>query len=242
MSSKKQHGLKATFRHNPHGHKTTYPQSSTILLISVGQHYHEDEKFAATIDLINRSKFKKCDIMLGDSIQRHNMFTVHDEPSEIIHKKSIVLGDEWLERNKKFYNELSMPYQIFRWDMWLKDPNYKKYRMVIDELYNNDPVVHQAFQESINEFLSRYTKQFSNFNKETACINCLEYLKEECAIIIPLWSELNYEFLIYPCNMLKAMAAIKEKLMPTSDHLYWLSLRFKRRASYQPLTISDYKE
>ena len=46
--------------------------SSCIVYISIGQPYHEKEKFLATMDLVNRT-FSACHIVVCDTLQRHTL-------------------------------------------------------------------------------------------------------------------------------------------------------------------------
>lgn len=228
--------LRATFRHNQPNHKIIYQNSKVILLISIGQEYHEGEKFNATINLINRSGFKKCFIMLGDSIQRHNILINDFDNENAAHIQANKLGDEWLERNKPIYGKLKIPYEITRWDRWLRHPSYNEYRMVVNKLYQRDDEFRRQCLKAVNQFLSRFKKNNSKLvDDERAFKLCLEYLLEECAIIIPLWARDAYEFLIYPSEILDGMKATHDILVSPlyPNVLYWLSLRFKRKESYK---------
>ena len=51
-------------------HQKDLKQSACILPISVGQQYHEGDKFAATIELINVT-FGECTIVIADTLGRH---------------------------------------------------------------------------------------------------------------------------------------------------------------------------
>ena len=227
--------LKATFRHNVVNHKKLYPKSSVILAISAGQEYHENEKLLATINLINRVGFKKCTIMLGDTLQRHNIFLEKNTNMEEAHRDGRKLGDEWLQRNERFYKKLQIPYEIIRWDEWLSHRDYQKHRAKIDHLFENNEEFRLGFLNSINQFIDRYKKHSHGsddlFDHQKVFSLCLEYLKEECAIIMPLWAQHSYNFIIYPSSMLDAMRVTFEKLVEPfhQNVLHWLSLRFKRK-------------
>ena len=98
--------------------KDKFIHSKCLLTISVGQEVHEGEKFFATVDLIN-SSFKEVIILIDDTLQRHTM-KIHSPLSiDQLYKISFEAGDQWLERNYKYYNHFAIPYKIIRWDHWL---------------------------------------------------------------------------------------------------------------------------
>ena len=94
-----------------------------LITISVGQEVHEGEKFLATVDLAN-SSFGSCVLLIDDSLQRHSMALNSTHNADFYYEKSIALGNEWLERNEKYYKDLKNLEQILRWDHWLKHSKY----------------------------------------------------------------------------------------------------------------------
>jgi tRNA-dependent cyclodipeptide synthase len=230
--------VRATFRHNPKNSKEIYLESRVILLISIGQAYHEGEKLDAIIDLINRSCFKKCFIMLGDSIQRFNLAVQNGYSLEKAHILARSFGDEWLKRNQSIYEKLKMSYEIIRWDTWLNHPDYKKCLTEVNNLYSSNDLVKQSFHNSMNQFLLRQRGGVLNQNEDGLLSNretnlYLNYLKEECAIIMPLWAKETYDFIAYPSKILDAMQATYDHLVKPFYSkefiLYWLSMRFKKK-------------
>ena len=227
--------IKVKLQHGLSNRKETFVHSKIALDISVGQEYHEGEKFEATIDLINHFKFAQCHIMIGDSLQRYNMCIDGFYDIEKAHIQANKLGDEWLERNFQFYSRLQMPYEIIRWDTWLNHPDYKKHREAVNYLYDHDEDYRQAFARSIDKFLTRYQKHAQELGRkqidyEKAFKLCLEYLQEECAIMMPLWASYAYDFIVYPSKMPDAVLATHDKFVkPINPNLLVrLSLAFKR--------------
>lgn len=224
--------LKATFRHRPKGHKYIFPESNPILLISVGQEYHEEEKLLSTIELINESGFQSLTIMIGDYIQRYTIQMIRRLDTKFSEDIAMKDGDLWLSRNQKIINQLKIPYQIKRWKESLYSEAFNEYQHHIEELYNNDPIFRNSFIYSALEFIER-NSMINNRNKnqiETAKELGIKYLIEECAIILPLWASWNFNLIIYPQKMLTAMEATMNYLLSDSikDNFYWLPLRFKR--------------
>ncbi len=210
-----------------------------VIHISVGQEYHEGEKFAATLELIN-STFRKCTIMLCDSLQRHTMsFTNKQATQEELYQMSMDKGDEWLLRNSSIINRLlKIPHNIIRWDYWLQHPEYNTKRALIEKLYFQDEVYRQAYKRTIDKFLCRLGKKAQIKEEEYArfAAICLEYLKEECAIIIPLWAVDNYGFVIYPRKRTDAMEMTYERLLKFKNPklLREVALKFNKRSDDSP--------
>src|SRR5688572_6281343 len=65
------------------------------LPISVGQSYHEGEKFKATLRWL-QPRFKKIVICVNDTLQRHNFSNISDNEAFF---KAEAAGREWIERN-----------------------------------------------------------------------------------------------------------------------------------------------
>ena len=194
--------------------KKMFPQSKCIMPISIGVKIHEGEKFLATMQLINAS-FQSCALLMDDSIQRYTMKI--DEPYltlDDLYIKAIQKGDEWLERNKQAYENLTIPYDIIRWEDWRTHKDFDKSYSNIEALYNADEQYKHAIHATIEDFLSRYVIRMvkSNFDRMHAFDCCLQYLKEECAVMC-LWAQEKFAFEVYPSGRSKAMRATYEKLI-----------------------------
>jgi hypothetical protein len=206
-----------------------YENKKIILLISVGQLYHEGGKLSATIELINKSKFDSCSIVVADSLQKHNLIDDHSP-----YETSMSLGDNWLKRNKSILNELTISNQITRWDYWLKHCKYSSYRAMLQTAYNSNPAYKKAVDETIYQFIQRYIKRNPNTDstiKDVLFNSCLQYLLEECAIIICLWADEGYNFIIYPKPITSALSMTYEIFVKNKyegNLVEWLSLIFKK--------------
>jgi len=213
--------------------------SKAVLHISVGQEYHEGQKFLATIDSIN-AKFSQCDIMLCDTLQRHTLYITHPKikNNEQFYQLALEEGDHWLERNKVAINNLKIPHKIYRWDYWLNDSEYESFRKKVDELYDSDLNYRQAIHDTINIFVDRLKKRIdkNKFDFEYFFKVCLEYLKEECAIIIPMWMRNEYDFIIYPRKRTLAMQATYDRFVKPyfPKLLRGVYLKFDKRSKRSP--------
>lgn len=220
--------LKVKFGNKPLNYETIFPNSVAVLAISVGQAYHEGNILIKTIQLINHTKFKKILIILGDTLQRHNLL-IDDHDEQLAHIEAAKLGDEWLERNKPIYSKLEIPYKIIRWDVWLKHPLYRECRKQVDDLYRIDDSFRMACLKSVDQFIERHQSK-SQISSKYCPELCLEYLLEECAIIMPLWAKELYNFIIYPSRMPDGMMATYNALVKPyypANILNWLPLRCK---------------
>ena len=99
--------------------KKEFKDAKCVLLISVGQQYHEGEKFNSSIKLVNKH-FSFCNILVGDTLQRHTLRINHPDisvsDSYYLAKNS---GEMWIERNMQYISTLTIPHKISRWDEWI---------------------------------------------------------------------------------------------------------------------------
>jgi hypothetical protein len=87
---------------------------AATLLISVGQPYHEGEKFAVTVAWAARH-FAKLHVLVADSLQRHNM------PGDWRAQ-----GAAWIERNRAAWSSCGREVTLSRWDDWLAKPEFPR--------------------------------------------------------------------------------------------------------------------
>jgi signal transduction histidine kinase len=207
--------------------KKELKESSCILPISVGQAVHEYEKFSATLQTVNHY-FKKCYIIVGDTLQRHTMSIYSDGLTGAdLYNEAKQLGDEWLCRNlPMIQRELKIPYEISRWDEWLAYGRFKENHKIITELYQNDPEYQNVIHDSARAFWNRAKSRDANLNKEVVYDRSISYLLEECACI-PQWVDLNAQYNIYS-NLPRSIHVSVETLEPEKSKslLYQLRLKF----------------
>lgn len=221
--------VKASFNGCTIQQRETFKDSHCLLSISVGQPAHESIKLEATLNLINRH-FKKCTIHVSDTLQRYNFkLRNYSLPFSECHNICLLEGTNWLNRNKDFFSLLQIPYDIIRWDHWLLDNDYKTHLSIIEKLYNEDIDYKSAINTNIKEYLARQIFDNQSVNDEQAFTLCLQYLQEECAVMI-MWIRNNYNFEVYPNPRNQAMATTCTKLIePLHPKLLQsVSLRFKK--------------
>lgn len=232
-----QNKFKASFRNLDVNIKTRLNDKEAVLLISPDHDYHEGEKLLSIINLINKTNFQKCCVVIGDTNYRHTLsITLHNNTEKMLYSEAKRIGDNWIERNTRFLTSLQVPYKITRWDEWLNHPYYQKQRTKLEEIYNKDSFLQKAFHYSALSFVNRFAESNSIVVSQKEAINfSIDYLKEECSIIMPMWAELGIDTIIYPNKMLYAMKVTYERLVAPvyGDNLLWLTLRFKRYHSQE---------
>lgn len=218
--------------------KANFSESTCSVTISVGQKTQENEKLAATIKVINKS-FKECTLMVCDSLQRHTLAINNPTDMQELYDQTIKIGDQWMQSNKQFFSIFTIPYSIIRWDTWLAHNDYQEKRQIINNFFNTIPSFRKAFQNTANTFLARYQSRIGQvaLGRNKAQEYCLEYLKEECAVML-LWADKGYNYEIYPSKRIEAMEATHQYLikpsMPDVLKPIWLELKSdhsKKRAS-----------
>lgn len=233
--------IKASFRGNPAKEREMFSRAHCLMPISVGQSIHEGKKFEAVIKLINNS-FENCTILVDDSVQRHTLAILKNLDAESLHDLANREGDEWLERNKSYYTQLTIPYDVMRWDYWLYHTSFHQSLEQVKYQYEENPAYRVAIHTNIEAFLSRYLKDVdpTSFDVQRANELCLDYLLEECAVMC-LWPENKYDFEVYPSGRNQAMAATYEQLIyPLSpNYLRPVALRFKK---YSGISQKDSRE
>jgi hypothetical protein len=194
--------------------KSQFAHSDCLLTISVGQAAHEEEVFDVTMELVNRS-FASCTLLIDDSLQRHNMALNSTKDADFFYDISIREGDLWLQRNKKYYNSLTIPKRIFRWDKWLKHPKLSQCIKQVRVAIKDDAAYKKVFDKSIEDFLKKYSKRLhdiNNFDWQRARKLSYDFVTEECAALC-LWPELQCHFEAYPIKHNEAITVTRERFI-----------------------------
>jgi tRNA-dependent cyclodipeptide synthase len=193
-----------------------------VLPISVGQLYHEGEKFAATLQGV-QNKFGSCDIIVADTLQRYNLLTEYS--AQDANTLALQRGQEWLQRNEISLKEFSIPHKIIRWDTCLKDPEFANWLEKIKEYYQHDKAYRNTIEEDINTFMQR------SINHESIPMrrNSLNYFLEETAVILSYFIRQKYTYIIYPRPMPKSITMAIEHftLQQYPDLLTSIDFRFR---------------
>ncbi|KTC82339.1 hypothetical protein [Legionella cherrii] len=225
---------KASFRYSDldiesENKKMNFEGKKALLFISVGQAYHEKGKFLATIELVNKYPFGRCDIVLADTLQKHNHYGRLGEEKAYIFAKEA--GDLWLERSAFALSKLNVPHSIIRWDDFLLHEDYAALKERVDAAYRDNEEYKAALHTNVLTYIERLTLINPSTDTSTLFTHGLNYLIEECPIVMPLWAKMGYDYIIYPKPLTPGMAKTRELFVTDeySDKCQWIYLRFKKK-------------
>ncbi|MCX7115280.1 MAG: hypothetical protein NTW08_05180 [Gammaproteobacteria bacterium] len=222
--------IKASFKGNPPEERKQFANSSCLMPISVGQRVHEGEKLASVIKLVSTA-FQTCTILVDDSIQRYTLAIERLSEPDLLYDEALMLGRAWLMRNQDIISQLSIPYQVLRWDDWLKHAAFQAQHERVSQLYHHNSMYKAAIHQNVDAFLARDVGRNPMCDSKRARIEqlCVDYLLEECAVMC-LWTYGKYHFELYPTGRNQAMTATYEMLIKPqySDYLRSVGIRFKK--------------
>lgn len=147
------------------------------LEISVGQPYHEGEKFRCTIDWA-KHRYGKVIVLVNDSLQRFNYMFEEGLLEKEAHQKASREGTQWIARNMSAIATLPN-FEIYRWDAWKRSENYFSDLNKVRALYNKNLEFKAAIDEAIEEIWAR--KNLSEERKQEFFALSKDYLLEETA-------------------------------------------------------------
>lgn len=209
--------------------KMNFEGKKALLFVSVGQDYHEKGKFLATIDLVNKYPFARCDIVMADTLQRYNHFGRLGEEAAATYTKEA--GDHWLKRSEYALSKHKLPHTIIRWDELLHHKDYDQLRAEIDKAYNEDESYKEALHTNVMTYIERLTLLNPATDQSTLFKNGLGYLIEECPIVMPMWAQMGYDYIIYPKPLTPGMEKTRDLFVTGKydEKCQWIYLRFKKR-------------
>lgn len=206
--------------------------------ISVGRPEHEGRKLAAAINFVNKN-FNYCDIIIGDTLQRHTIAMWNDVTENEALFMAEKAGLDWFKRNQEILNLLTIDYDFLCWDEWLRDKNFEKFKEKVLSQCENDAVFRESLDETINTFLYRSQKKNVNrdFNFDKAYQQCFNYLIEEAVVMMLIWPQKKYHYIVYPHAIPKVLnEAHKRFVLPHHPELLqWLEIKFEKRSENSPL-------
>ncbi len=90
----------------------------------------------------------------------------------------------------------------------------------------------QGLEETADEFLRRYRNSHEMIiGEELAKKICIDYLKEECAVVLQTRKELGYFYVVYPQKINAAFDQLFKCCLNTHglNKVNWLAVGFKSR-------------
>lgn len=198
--------------------------------ISMCSRNHTGGSLNAIVSWLNTANFSQIRIGISDTLNRHNhIMNGHSDAWKMAREE----GDLWLKNNIKTIERLTIPYQIFRWDDWIKKSpeavaiNKAKYR----QAFYSDQIMRDALLTDMDAFYSRKGSLLSQTSFETAA-HSLNYLVEELAVYDEIFKDYPCT-VIYPGKQLKCFEAIREHKTTLSDAIAKTS--YLRLNLYEPI-------
>jgi tRNA-dependent cyclodipeptide synthase len=155
------------------------------LEISVGQNYHEGDKFLCTINWA-RPRFDNIVILCNDTLQRYNLALQHGgEPDDYL-SQTFFEGSKWIERNHSALKNTT----IARWEDWRTSDHFLATVNEARNVYNNNSQFRFAVEDSISSVYTRRLGKglLNEKDKDSFYKLSLDYLMEETAGLASAYS------------------------------------------------------
>lgn len=185
--------------------------NSVRLQISVGQPYHEGEKFIATL-LWVKDRFKNVTIYVNDTLQRYNYIfeqNMSEEEAYISAKKD---GQKWLDKYLPVIKKLIPHAEVIRWDQNLSRPDFEERSKQIASFYSASEDFKKYVDQTTLEKWRSKQKQQPNlyFDDRYGCFADLsrKYLLEEISVFSLLFKE-RKAIDVYPGSVLYPVVAFQ---------------------------------
>jgi tRNA-dependent cyclodipeptide synthase len=120
--------------------------------ISVGEHFHEGAKLTATLKWAE-GRFQRFHVFLCDTIHRFNYPCYFKGDQELAANLARQAGDEWLNRNISAFEGIKLPYEISRWDDWVKLPGFVARYGQMQSLFENNEALRAALTKDASRYL-----------------------------------------------------------------------------------------
>jgi tRNA-dependent cyclodipeptide synthase len=205
--------------------------------ISVGQPYHEGEKFAATVEWAARH-FERIRVDVSDTLQRHRLIGegVPAAQAAVLSRRK---GDEWIMRALPVLSACGRPYTVIRWDGWLRHQDYAGVYGAYSRLAESDPALRAAVKADVEGFLARQARRggrpVQDENEARAASRA--YLLEELSAIT-LQGRDERSARIYPGPELASFKAVRagevKGAPPGLDRDYYVHVNLERRGMLAP--------
>lgn len=210
--------------------------STCLLTISLGQESQQGAHLSAILNTINNT-FGACTIVVGDILQRYTLAIQGDYKPENYYEAAKKGGDLWLLRHQLLFQKMTIPVKIIRWEHWLQHPDFQKQYALLTELLNTEPRYRACFDYGVEHFVRKYVQRLVDpnmLNIGQAKKMSFNYLFEEC-VALTLWSELDYQYELYPGKYNMAMEETQQRFVSNNHpNIKMLSIYFKNSKLLKP--------
>lgn len=163
------------------------------LQVSVGQPYHEGEKFQATMNWVSE-RFENIILCVNDTLQRYNTLAenpaLSEDQSAVLWNK---MGSEWIERNSVYFSSATNC-TIYRWDDWILSPEYEERHNQVMNFFSTNANFRSSIQKNVMDFWHRKAMKDGQHSIESqlSFIQQSErYLLEETAVFAMMFQKHN---------------------------------------------------
>jgi tRNA-dependent cyclodipeptide synthase len=205
--------------------------------ISVGQPYHDGDKFAAAVEWAARH-FEHIRVDVSDTLQRHRLIGEGAAPAEAA-RASLRAGDRWIAEAMPVLAGCGRPFTIVRWNTWLQHPEFPAVQGAYSWLATSDPVLRAAVARDIDGFITRQARRGAPLPADETAARAMSraYLIEELAVIT-LQGAAERSARIYPGPELASFKAVRQGLVqaapPGLDRDYYVHINLERRKAPVP--------
>lgn len=203
--------------------------------ISIGQLYHEGDKFFAAIEWASH-RFDKVIISVGDTIQRYNEMFERSIGEDEARTLTLKQGQEWLDRVAPTLAILPNV-EIEHWEQWRTHPEQFDYEIKARNLY----ATNKEFREEVDALTeARWQKHYADHPVHGGKHSLMhafstDYLLEETAAIAIMAKERKGEIHIYPGTFMGIIDTfIKHQPNPDQYDLAFAKIDFVRNKGYNP--------
>ncbi len=175
------------------------------------------DRFEKVIEWVNRqANFKRCYVDFADTLNRHNYMLFDGLDEDAAHRKAIENGGAWLEANASTLGKLNIPYQIMRWDRWLRHPRFPFVLHCMEQAYDT----YEPFQKAVHDAIHVF---FERRGLDQRCVQSKEYrhavdfILEEISVDTIIYESMKAAY-IYPSKETDAYKMVRERKVPGVPH------------------------
>jgi hypothetical protein len=223
------YALQAYFADRNMTYKQGFKESTCILPISIWQSEREEDNLRATLELISRS-FKACSLFMYDIVQRYSFAISHNKDEDAFFDFCKDEGYRWIHKNSDIIEtSLTIPYQITRWNNWMKHHRYQYFHKKIISLYDEDTEYRASINAAIKLALDTMTRRGQVFDMDKGTKLYTKYIIEECTILC-LWAMESLSFIVNIGSEATHIRMTREKIINHYYHdmLKPVSVRFRK--------------
>jgi len=213
------------------------------LLISVGQPYHNGNKFSAVVDWVNKnSNIQSVQVVVGDILQGWNDLA-NDVGGGKAFKDAEQRGTAWLAAHDDLlcsFNTAAV--SVTRWGQWLDHPEYpqtcKKLAALIDQRDNGLGTTIVEASEGILARRQRHGIIVPDTDKFLDCSR--RYIKEEIVVLALMHKDSAQEMAdVYPGSALPCMRWFQNPQQELPAELEPLRRRYFCRIDFKKTDIAS---